>query len=116
MIPYSDFTFFGLLLYAVVPTLILGLFGRAGWRWALFVTAVMLVLQYHGLLNIRSDVSVREIWIVGGVSPSLIGRAELSGLAVDIGQGLGVVRAEHAAAAEALNERWAERLSLARVG
>jgi membrane protein involved in D-alanine export len=66
VIPYSDFTFFGLLLYAVVPTLILGLFGRAGWRWALFVTAVMLVLQYHGLLNIRSDFAVREIWIVIG--------------------------------------------------
>ena len=66
MIPYTDFTFFGLLLYAVVPTLILGLFGRAGWRWALFVTAVMLVLQYHGLLNIRSDLAVREIWIVIG--------------------------------------------------
>jgi membrane protein involved in D-alanine export len=66
VIPYSNFTFFGLLLYAVVPTLILGLFGRAGWRWALFVTAVMLVLQYQGLLNIRSDFAVREIWIVIG--------------------------------------------------
>jgi D-alanyl-lipoteichoic acid acyltransferase DltB (MBOAT superfamily) len=66
VIPYSDFTFFGLLLYAVVPTLILGLFGRASWRWALFVTAAMLVLQYHGLLNIRSDFAVREIWIVIG--------------------------------------------------
>ena len=66
MIPYTDFTFFGLLLYAVVPTLILGVFGRAGWRWALFVTAVMFVLQYHGLLNIRSDFAVREIWIVIG--------------------------------------------------
>ena len=64
MIPYTDFTFFGLLLYAVVPTLILGLFGRAGWRWALLVTAVMFVLQYHGPLNIRSDFAVREIWIV----------------------------------------------------
>jgi len=66
VIPYTDFTFFGLLLYAVVPTLILGLFGRAGWRWALLVTAVMFVLQYHGPLNIRSDFAVREIWIVIG--------------------------------------------------
>jgi membrane protein involved in D-alanine export len=66
VIPYADFTYFALLLYAVVPTLILGLFGRAGWRWALFVTAVMLVLQYHALLSIRSDFAVREIWIVIG--------------------------------------------------
>ena len=66
MIPYADFTFFGLLLYAVVPTLILGVFGRAGWRWALFVTTVMLVLQYHGLLKVRFDFEVREIWIVIG--------------------------------------------------
>ena len=66
MIPYTDFTFFGLLLYAVVPTLILGLFGRAGWRWALFVTVAMFFLQYHALLNIRSDLAVREIWIVIG--------------------------------------------------
>jgi membrane protein involved in D-alanine export len=64
VIPYADFTFFGLLLYAVVPTLILGLFGRAGWRWALFVTAIMLVVQYYSVLNIRSDFGVREIWIV----------------------------------------------------
>src|SRR5207302_8140120 len=63
---YTDFTFFGVLLYAVVPTLILGLFGRADWRWALLVTAVMLVLQYQGLLNIRSGFAVREIWIVIG--------------------------------------------------
>jgi membrane protein involved in D-alanine export len=66
VIPYADFTYFGLLLYAVVPTLILGMFGRAGWRWAFFVTAAMLVIQYHGLLNIRPDFSLREIWIVLG--------------------------------------------------
>jgi membrane protein involved in D-alanine export len=66
VIPYADFTYFGLLLYAVVPTLILGLFGRAGWRWALFVTAVMLIIQYHGLLNIRPNFAMREIWIVIG--------------------------------------------------
>ena len=66
MIPYADFTFFGLLLYAVVPTLILGLFGRANWRWALFVTAAMLVVQYHRLLTIHSGLAVRELWIVIG--------------------------------------------------
>ena len=30
--PFSDFTYFGLLLYIVLPTLALGLFGRANRR------------------------------------------------------------------------------------
>jgi len=66
VIPYADFTYFGLLLYAVVPTLIVGIFGRAGWRWAFFVTAAMLIIQYYGLLHIRPSFSVREIWITVG--------------------------------------------------
>jgi membrane protein involved in D-alanine export len=66
VIPYADFTYFGLLLYAVVPTLILGLFGKAGWRWATLVTVAILVVQYHGLLHIRPQFAVREIWMVIG--------------------------------------------------
>jgi membrane protein involved in D-alanine export len=62
--PYADFTFFGLLLYAVVPTLILGLLGRANWRWALLLTAIMLVIQYQVKLKIGSHTHLREIWIV----------------------------------------------------
>jgi membrane protein involved in D-alanine export len=62
--PYADFTFFGLLLYAVVPTLILGLLGRANWRWALLLTAIMLVIQYQAKLKIGSHTHLREIWIV----------------------------------------------------
>jgi len=66
VIPYADFIYFGVLLYAVIPTLILGAFGRAGWRWALFVTLVMLVIQYSGAVHIRPEFTVREIWIVLG--------------------------------------------------
>src|SRR5438093_12290112 len=66
VIPYADFTYFGLLLYVAVPTLILGLFGKVGWRWAFLVTVGMLIVQYHGWLNIRPDFPVREIWIVVG--------------------------------------------------
>jgi membrane protein involved in D-alanine export len=66
VIPYADFTYFGLLFYAVIPTLILGLFGRAGWRWALLVTVAMFIVQYHGFLYVRSHFPVREIWIVLG--------------------------------------------------
>ena len=66
MIPYADFTYFWLLLYAAVPTLILGLLGRAGWRWALLVTVAMLLVQYHESLYVRPHFPVREIWIVLG--------------------------------------------------
>jgi len=66
VIPYASFTFFGLLLYVAVPTIILGLFGRANWRWAVFATALLLVLQYHGFLKVRPAFAVREIWIVTG--------------------------------------------------
>ncbi len=66
MIPYADFTYFILLLYVAVPTLILGLLGRAGWRWALLVTVAMLLVQYHELLLVRPHFPVREIWIVLG--------------------------------------------------
>ncbi len=64
MIPYADFTYFVLLLYVAVPTIILGLFGRAGWRWALLVTTAMLVAQYQDVLHLRAHFPLREIWLV----------------------------------------------------
>src|SRR5438477_9106536 len=64
VIPYADFTYFILLLYVAVPTIILGLFGRAGWRWALLVTTAMLVAQYQDVLHLRAHFPVREIWLV----------------------------------------------------
>jgi membrane protein involved in D-alanine export len=66
VIPYADFAYFGLLLYAVVPTLILGLFGRANWRWAFLLTVAVLIVQYSGVIQIAPQVSVREIWILIG--------------------------------------------------
>jgi membrane protein involved in D-alanine export len=64
VIPYADFTYFVLLLYVAVPTVILGLFGRAGWRWALLITSAILVAQYQEVLHLRSHFPVREIWLV----------------------------------------------------
>ena len=66
MIPYADFAYFGVLLYAVVPTLALGLFGRANWRWALGLTIAVLAIQYSNLLHVLPHFAVREIWIVCG--------------------------------------------------
>lgn len=64
MIPYANFLYFGVLLYPVVPTLILGLLGRISWRWILFVTLVMLAIQYGGTIGILPQTAVQEIWLV----------------------------------------------------
>ncbi len=66
MTPYADFTYFGLLLNAVIPTILLGLFGRANGRWALIVTLAFLVLQFDTPLTVRPGHIVSELWIVLG--------------------------------------------------
>ena len=66
MIPFGDFPFFGLLLYAVIPTILLGLLGRAGRWWTLLVTLGVLGLQFSNDLLVRPGFELREIWIVLG--------------------------------------------------
>lgn len=68
MIPYADFLYFGVLLYVVIPTVLLGLLGWLGWRWALLMTLGMLVVQYWvpsglGGLVPRAG-ALRELWVV----------------------------------------------------
>ena len=62
--PYADFLYFGLLLFVVVPTIVLGLFGRANAPWTLFVTAVALVTHSAWPLTIAHRWEVRELWVV----------------------------------------------------
>ena len=51
MIPYTDFLYFGISLYALVPAVVLG-FVRRFWRaWAAIATAFMLAVQYLGILS-----------------------------------------------------------------
>ncbi|MEA3208952.1 MAG: rane protein involved in D-alanine export [Chthoniobacter sp.] len=67
MAAYADFPYFGLLLlYIVIPTIVLGLFGRANACWALFATALVCVVQFSDELIIRPGWQLREIWIVLG--------------------------------------------------
>jgi len=66
MIPYADFTFFGLLLYAALPTIGLGFFRGAGRRWTLCVTLVYLAAQYWGNLQVTSHAAVPSLAIVAG--------------------------------------------------
>lgn len=67
MTPYADFTYFGLLLlYIVVPTVLLGLFGRANSRWTLIATALALGVGFSEVQSVFPGVELREIWIVLG--------------------------------------------------
>jgi membrane protein involved in D-alanine export len=66
MTPFGDFIFFGLLLYAVVPTIVLGLCGKAGRAWLLLATLGLLAVQCGDDLAIRPGVEVGELWIVLG--------------------------------------------------
>jgi membrane protein involved in D-alanine export len=59
VIPYTDFLYFGMLLYVAVAALILGLLGRFSWRWVLLINVAMIVVQYSQ-------------WY-GGVPPDAIG-------------------------------------------
>jgi membrane protein involved in D-alanine export len=49
VIPYTDFLYFGISLYALVPGVILALLGRFWRAWAVIATVLMLTVQYLGL-------------------------------------------------------------------
>jgi D-alanyl-lipoteichoic acid acyltransferase DltB (MBOAT superfamily) len=66
MIPFANFTFFGIMLYAVIPTVLLGITGRAGRRWAFFISLLYLVAQYRDRLTVTAHLSVPNLVIVGG--------------------------------------------------
>ena len=66
MAPYADFNYFGLLLYIVIPTILLGLFGRANARWTLFATVLAIAVQCSDDIPIADRWHVREVWIVLG--------------------------------------------------
>jgi membrane protein involved in D-alanine export len=66
MIPYADFTYFGLLLFLLLPLLGLGLMGRQTKGGVLAVMAVLLCLQAGGNVKLRPGVEVRELWLLLG--------------------------------------------------
>lgn len=68
MIPFANFSFFGLSLYFVVPTLLVGFTGRASRRWTLFITLIYVVAQYYGVFAVTDSVLVPNLLIVAGYS------------------------------------------------
>ena len=49
MIPYTDFLYFGIALYALIPATLLGLLRRFGRAWLVIATLFMLTVQYLGI-------------------------------------------------------------------
>ncbi len=66
MIPYADFAYFGALLYVVVPTIIVGLWGRASWRWTACISALVLFVQYYAANGANTAAPLREVTLVSG--------------------------------------------------
>jgi len=64
MTPYVDFTYFGLMLYPILPTLFLGWFGRRVQYWLLMANSLVLVVLYSSVTNVLADFAVSEIWLV----------------------------------------------------
>lgn len=66
MTPYTNFLYFGVLLYVVVPSFIQGLIARFSRYWILAVTALMLIVQYWVPVNAWPWTGAQELWLVLG--------------------------------------------------
>ena len=67
MTPYADFTYFGLLLlYIVIPTVALGMLGRANASWTILATVIALAVQFSEVNVVFPNAQLREMWIVLG--------------------------------------------------
>lgn len=72
MTPYASFTYFGVLLYPVIPLVVLGLASRMAFhpaarlarRWMALAMVFMLVVQYWGSVAPWPGAAVQELWIV----------------------------------------------------
>ncbi len=65
MIPYTDFLYFGISLYVLIPALILGFFKRFWKAWLVIATVLMLIVQYSDINNEKDRVVPGIILVVG---------------------------------------------------
>src|SRR6202030_3232824 len=63
--PYSDFLYFGLALYVLVPTLLVRLVVRFSQTWILIASVFMLALSYRGGLVVGKTWGINELGIAG---------------------------------------------------
>lgn len=66
MTPYSDFLYFGVFLYLLLPTLLLGLLGKANRNWLLFCSLLTLPLHFGADVPVSKTKAVTEIFFALG--------------------------------------------------
>jgi len=66
MIPYTDFLYFGISLYALLPNFLFGWWKGASRVWIVIATSFMLVIQYSVVNAIFPNTSLLELWLVLG--------------------------------------------------
>lgn len=66
MTPYADFLYFGWLLYPVLPTLLLGWWGRISRWWIYLTTLAVVIIQYNGTVPVLPAFGVPELALVVG--------------------------------------------------
>jgi membrane protein involved in D-alanine export len=55
-----------MLLYLVIPTLVMGWFGRANAKWCLLLTVLLLPLPLWDFVSPKPGLEIRQLWIAGG--------------------------------------------------
>jgi membrane protein involved in D-alanine export len=66
MIPYTSFLYFGVSLYVLLPSLLIGWVKKLSRLWIVLATLVMLVVQYSIPQKIIGNISIPDIWLVVG--------------------------------------------------
>jgi len=66
MIPYTSFLYFGVSLYVLLPSLLIGWVKKLSRLWIVLATLAMLVVQYSLPQKITANISIPDIWLVVG--------------------------------------------------
>jgi membrane protein involved in D-alanine export len=66
MIPYTDFVYFGVSLYALLPNFLFGWWKWSSRAWIVIATGFMLVIQYAVVKAVLPNTSILELWLVLG--------------------------------------------------
>jgi membrane protein involved in D-alanine export len=66
MNPYTDFFYFGIALYTLLPNLIFGWYRRSSQFWIVVATIFMLAIQYSVSKTVFGDTTLLELWLVLG--------------------------------------------------
>jgi len=64
MIPYTSFLYFGISLYVVLPSLLIGWVKKLSRLWIFIATLGMLIVQYAVPQKILPNVTISDIWLV----------------------------------------------------